>query len=209
MMNDDDVLTSDQYEVISSVVKWFIYEILVLFPKLKKEEWNTLLRNVVLNNLTQAQALILQDPRNDNARLAIKGLTALWNDPSKLNSYFTCTLDKMHEAITTCIETITNGQDDDIVLDEIRNHKLSKKQQDETDFNAFKIAYYKDFRSKWWSNPWSTMKMLIEKGTITTMDEVRAYAHEHPSRRTARIIKNLFPNDTTSDSSADLSGPKI
>ena len=104
---------------------------------------------------------------------------------------------------------ITNGQDDDIVLDEIRNHKLSKKQQDETDFNAFKIAYYKDFRSKWWSNPWSTMKMLIEKGTITTMDEVRAYAHEHPSRRTARIIKNLFPNDTTSDSSADLAAPKI
>ena len=209
MMNDDDVLTPHQYEVISSVAKWYIYDILLLFPTLKKEEWNALLRNVVHDNLPPAQALILQNPRNGNARQAIKGLTALWNNQSNFNSSFICTSDKMHAAITTCIETITNDQDDEIKLDEIRNHKLSKKQQDETDFNAFKIAYYKDFRSKWWSNPWSTMKMLIEKGTITTMDEVRAYAHEHPSRRTARIIKNLFPNDTTSDSSADLSGPKI
>ena len=66
----------------------YIYDILLLFPTLKKEEWNALLRNVVHDNLPPAQALILQNPRNGNARQAIKGLTALWNNQSNFNSSF-------------------------------------------------------------------------------------------------------------------------
>jgi len=293
MMNDDDMLLSHEYEAISYPVKWYIYEILVLFPKLEQKEWSELLLNLVHNNLPADQALILQDPSNARACLSVKGLMALWNDPSQLKADFPCSVEKMHAAITKCIETITNGEDEDIKLDEIRNPKLSKKQQDEADFNAFKIAYYKDYRSKWWSNPsstmkkllekdtitnmdqvrayasepknestrtailvnqffpsnnsaatsntsqdetdfksfktqyykdyrskwwsapWSTMKKLLEKNTITTMAEVRAYAHEHPTTRTARIIKNLFPNNNAAatpgdgHSYADLSGPKI
>ncbi|PJE08277.1 hypothetical protein [Legionella sp.] len=81
-------------------------------------------------------------------------------------------------------ETIFNACRDNQTLEEEKDPLTSKKE-----FKLFKKAYFKQYNSEFFKNPWSTMKLALESGEkYTTMEQVRQYAQEHQSSRTYKVL---------------------
>lgn len=65
------------------------------------------------------------------------------------------------------------------------------QKQPELTVEVFKKEYQKQYQSEFFKNPFSTMKKRLAEAKEITMKEIENYANEHPTSRTARVLKQL------------------
>lgn len=78
--------------------------------------------------------------------------------------------------------------------------ELLKITVEKNKLERFKTAYFDDYHSGFFKNPFSTMKEMLDHGRIDNMKKIIEYAHEHPNTRTARVIRQFVT--TTADEQA-------
>jgi|GEM_PF-2171735 len=70
--------------------------------------------------------------------------------------------------------------------------RLEKQEQtrliQERRFEQFKLAYYQQYSNTLFKNPWSTMKQKLERGEISSIEEVEEYVVKQPNSRTAHLL---------------------
>lgn len=66
-------------------------------------------------------------------------------------------------------------------------------------FQQFKTVYEQTYKAAFFKNPWSTMKGKLERNEFTTLEEIRAYAQQHPKTRSAKILSRLEATWTQQD----------
>lgn len=59
-----------------------------------------------------------------------------------------------------------------------------------SDFDKFKATYCETYAHAFFKSPFG-MATKLKRGAITTMEEVKAYAAEHPTSRTAQVLTNM------------------
>lgn len=199
-----------QFENIEEIVESMAEDIISAFSGCNTDEYESLFHRIFFNKLTEEDTIIFKN--NWSANKSKNNIKYYWDTQPGISLETTFGNDIPALALVQIylINVVMNKILADSSLIELTdNGPLTKarKQLELTlinppkikEFETFKSAYYNDYRSKWFSNPGSTMKRLLETQQITTMEQVEKYATANPHTRTAKIIKNL-PTDQTDPS---------
>lgn len=71
-------------------------------------------------------------------------------------------------------------------------------------FQEFKTIYKDTYKAAFFKNPWSTMKVKLDRGEFTTLAQILDYADKHPKTRSAKILNQLRLNWVQEDQQPDV-----